>query len=316
MFESFIFSGPLIYPNLVLKTGKKSMSGNVLKLGIPKGSLEEATVNLFAKAGYDIKIKSRSYFPSIDDEEIECMLIRAQEIARYVENGVLDAGLTGKDWVQENRADVVEIADLVYSKTSTRPVRWVLAVPNDSSIQSIKDLQGKRIATEAVNMTTDYLKKHGVTAEVEFSWGATEVKPPKLVDAIVEVTETGSSLRANNLRIIETIMESNTKFVMNKDAYNDSWKKEKVDRLVLMLQSAMAANGKVGLMMNVPKGKINDVMKILPPGKKPTVAELTDPKWVDLSVILEEKLVREIAPDLKRAGVEDIVEYSLNKIIY
>jgi ATP phosphoribosyltransferase len=292
------------------------MSGNVLKLGIPKGSLEEATVNLFAKAGYDIKIKSRSYFPSIDDEEIECMLIRAQEIARYVENGVLDAGLTGKDWVQENRADVVEIADLVYSKTSTRPVRWVLAVPNDSSIQSIKDLQGKRIATEAVNMTTDYLKKHGVTAEVEFSWGATEVKPPKLVDAIVEVTETGSSLRANNLRIIETIMESNTKFVMNKDAYNDSWKKEKVDRLVLMLQSAMAANGKVGLMMNVPKDKINAIMKILPPGKKPTVAELTDPKWVDLSVILEEKLVREIAPDLKRAGVEDIVEYSLNKIIY
>ena len=244
------------------------------------------------------------------------MLIRAQEIARYVENGVLDAGLTGKDWVQENRADVVEIADLVYSKTSTRPVRWVLAVPNDSSIQSIKDLQGKRIATEAVNMTTDYLKKHGVTAEVEFSWGATEVKPPKLVDAIVEVTETGSSLRANNLRIIETIMESNTKFVMNKDAYNDSWKKEKVDRLVLMLQSAMAANGKVGLMMNVPKDKINAIMKILPPGKKPTVAELTDPKWVDLSVILEEKLVREIAPDLKRAGVEDIVEYSLNKIIY
>ena len=292
------------------------MSGNVLKLGIPKGSLEEATVNLFAKAGYNIKIKSRSYFPSIDDEEIECMLIRAQEIARYVENGVLDAGLTGKDWVQENRADVVEIADLVYSKTSARPVRWVLAVPNDSSIQSIKDLQGKRIATEAVNMTVDYLKKHGVTAEVEFSWGATEVKPPKLVDAIVEVTETGSSLRANNLRIIETIMESNTKFVMNKDAYNDSWKKEKVDRLVLMLQSAMAANGKVGLMMNVPKDKINDVMKILPPGKKPTVAELTDPKWVDLSVILEEKLVREIAPDLKRAGVEDIVEYSLNKIIY
>ena len=292
------------------------MSGNVLKLGIPKGSLEEATVNLFAKAGYNIKIKSRSYFPSIDDEEIECMLIRAQEIARYVENGVLDAGLTGKDWVQENRADVVEIADLVYSKTSARPVRWVLAVPNDSSIQSIKDLQGKRIATEAVNMTVDYLKKHGVTAEVEFSWGATEVKPPKLVDAIVEVTETGSSLRANNLRIIETIMESNTKFVMNKDAYNDSWKKEKVDRLVLMLQSAMAANGKVGLMMNVPKDKINAIMKILPPGKKPTVAELTDPKWVDLSVILEEKLVREIAPDLKRAGVEDIVEYSLNKIIY
>ena len=292
------------------------MSKNILKLGIPKGSLEEATVNLFAKAGYSIKIKSRSYFPSIDDNEIECMLIRAQEIARYVENGVLDAGLTGKDWIQENRADVVEIADLVYSKTSSRPVRWVLAVPNESPIQSVKDLQGKRIATEAVNMTIDYLKKHGVTADVEFSWGATEVKPPKLVDAIVEITETGSSLRANNLRIIETLMESNTKFVMNKEAYNDPWKKKKIERLVLMLKSAMAANGKVGLMMNVPKDKLDEVMKILPEGKKPTIAELTDSKWVDLSVILEEKLVREIAPDLKTIGVEDIVEYSINKIIH
>ncbi|MBV52020.1 MAG: ATP phosphoribosyltransferase [Nitrospinae bacterium] len=292
------------------------MSGNVLKLGIPKGSLEEATCNLFAKAGYTIKIKSRSYFPTIDDDEIECMLIRAQEIARYVENGVLDAGLTGKDWVQENRADVVEIADLVYSKTSSRPVRWVLAVPNDSSIQSVKDLQGKRIATEAVNMTVDYLKKHGVTAEVEFSWGATEVKPPKLVDAIVEITETGSSLRANNLRIVETLMESNTKFVMNKDAFANPWKKQKVERLVLMLRSAMAANGQVGLMMNVPKDKLDEVMEVLPEGKKPTIAELTDPNWMDLTVILEEKLVREIAPDLKAIGVEDIVEYSINKIIH
>jgi len=291
------------------------MSSNILKLGIPKGSLEEATVNLFAKAGYNIKIKSRSYFPSIDDNEIECMLIRAQEIARYVQNGVLDAGLTGKDWIQENRADVVEIADLVYSKTSSRPVRWVLAVPNESPIQSVKDLQGKRIATEAVNMTVDYLKKHGVTAEVEFSWGATEVKPPKLVDAIVEITETGSSLRANNLRIIETLMESNTKFVMNKEAYDNPWKKQKVERLVLMLQSAMAANGQVGLMMNVPKNKLNEVMKILPEGKKPTIAELTDSNWMDLTVILEEQLVREIAPDLKAIGVEDIVEYSINKII-
>ena len=292
------------------------MSDNILKLGIPKGSLEEATVNLFAKAGYTIKIKSRSYFPSIDDNEIECMLIRAQEIARYVENGVLDAGLTGKDWIQENRADVIEITDLVYSKTSSRPVRWVLAVPNESPIQSVKDLQGKRIATEAVNMTIDYLKKHGVTADVEFSWGATEVKPPKLVDAIVEITETGSSLKANNLRIIETLMESNTKFVMNKEAFDNPWKKKKVERLVLMLQSAMAANGKVGLMMNVPKNKLNDVMKILPEGKKPTIAELTDPNWMDLTVILEEKLVREIAPDLKAIGVEDIVEYSINKIIH
>ena len=292
------------------------MSSNILKLGIPKGSLEEATVNLFAKAGYNIKIKSRSYFPSIDDNEIECMLIRAQEIARYVQNGVLDAGLTGKDWIQENRADVVEIADLVYSKTSSRPVRWVLAVPNESSIQSVKDLQGKRIATEAVNMTVDYRKKHGVTADVEFSWGATEVKPPKLVDAIVEITETGSSLRANNLRIIETLMESNTKFVMNKEAYGNPWKKQKVERLVLMLQSAMAANGQVGLMMNVPKNKLDEVMKILPEGKKPTIAELTDSNWMDLTVILEERLVREIAPDLKAIGVEDIVEYSINKIIH
>ena len=289
---------------------------NILKLGIPKGSLEEATVNLFAKAGYNIKIKSRSYFPSIDDNEIECMLIRAQEIARYVQNGVLDAGLTGKDWIQENRADVVEIADLVYSKTSSRPVRWVLAVPNESPIRSVKDLQGKRIATEAVNMTVDYLKKHGVTADVEFSWGATEVKPPKLVDAIVEITETGSSLRANNLRIIETLMESNTKFVMNKEAYDNPWKKQKVERLVLMLQSAMAANGQVGLMMNVPKNKLDEVMKILPEGKKPTIAELTDSNWMDLTVILEEQLVREIAPDLKAIGVEDIVEYSINKIIH
>jgi len=291
------------------------MSGNVLKLGIPKGSLEEATVKLFAKAGYTIKIKSRSYFPSIDDDEIECMLIRAQEIARYVADGVLDAGLTGKDWVMENRADVVEIANLVYSKQSSRPVRWVLAVPNDSSIQSVKDLQGKRIATEVVNMTVDYLKKHGVTAQVEFSWGATEVKPPKLVDAIVEVTETGSSLKANNLRIVDTLMESTTKFIMNKDAHQNAWKKDKVDRLVLMLQSAMAANGKVGLMMNVPKAKLSAVMEILPPGKKPTIAELSDKDWVDLSVIMEEKMVRDIAPDLKRVGAEDIVEYPLNKII-
>jgi len=291
------------------------MNSNILKLGIPKGSLEEATVNLFAKAGYNIKIKSRSYFPSIDDNEIECMLIRAQEIARYVQNGVLDAGLTGKDWIQENRADVIEIADLVYSKTSSRPVRWVLAVPNESPIQSVKDLQGKRVATEAVNMTVDYLKKHGVTADVEFSWGATEVKPPKLVDAIVEITETGSSLRANNLRIIETLMESNTKFVMNKEAYDNPWKKQKVERLVLMLQSAMAANGQVGLMMNVPKNKLDEVMKILPEGKKPTIAELTDSNWMDLTVILEERLVREIAPDLKAIGAEDIVEYSINKII-
>jgi ATP phosphoribosyltransferase len=292
------------------------MSGKVLKLGIPKGSLEEATVKLFARAGYNIRIKSRSYFPSIDDVEIECMLIRAQEIARYVADGVLDAGLTGKDWIMENRADVEEIAPLVYSKVSARPVRWVLAVPNDSSIQTVQDLQGKRIATEVINLTTDWLKGHGVTANVEFSWGATEVKAPKLVDAIVEVTETGSSLKANNLRIVDTLMESTTRFIMNKTANQDAWKRNKVDRLVMMLQGAMAANGKVGLMLNAPKDKLDEIVKIFPPGKKPTVSGLNDSKWVAINVILEEKLVRDFVPDLKKAGAEDIVEYPLNKIIH
>ncbi|CAI2719596.1 ATP phosphoribosyltransferase [Nitrospina watsonii] len=292
------------------------MSGNVLKLGIPKGSLQDATAALFEKAGWKIKFSSRSYYPTIDDDEIECLLIRAQEIARYVADGVLDAGLTGKDWVQENRVEVKEIADLVYSKTSSRPVRWVIAVPNDSAINNVKDLQGKRIATEAVNMTVDFLKQHGVTASVEFSWGATEVKPPKLADAIVEITETGSSLRANNLRIIDTIMESNTKFIMNKDSFKDDWKRNKVERIVLMLKGAMAANQKVGIMMNVPRKEMEAVMKILPRDIKPTISDLTDTDWVDLMVILEEKLVREIVPDLKKAGAEDIVEFPLNKLIH
>ena len=292
------------------------MNGKVLKLGIPKGSLEEATVKLFARAGYNIRIKNRSYFPSIDDDEIECMLIRAQEIARYVADGVLDAGLTGKDWIMENRADVEEIAPLVYSKVSARPVRWVLAVPKDSSIQTVQDLQGKRIATEVINLTTDWLKGHGVTANVEFSWGATEVKAPKLVDAIVEVTETGSSLKANNLRIVDTLMESTTRFIMNKTANQDTWKRNKVDRLVMMLQGAMAANGKVGLMLNAPKNKLDEIVKIFPPGKKPTVSELSDSKWVAINVILEEKLVRDFVPDLKKVGAQDIVEYPLNKIIH
>ncbi len=292
------------------------MSGNVLKLGIPKGSLEEATVSLFGKAGWKIKISSRSYYPQIDDDEIECLLIRAQEIARYVADGVLDAGLTGKDWVQENRVDVEEIADLVYSKTSARPVRWVLAVPNDSPIKSVKDLQGKRIATEAVNMTVDYLKKHGVTASVEFSWGATEVKPPKLADAIVEVTETGNSLRANNLRILETIMESNTKFIMNKDAYKDEWKRQKVERLVLMLKGAMSANTKVGIMMNVPKQRLQKVLELLPALSSPTVSALADEKMVAVNTIIEERQIRELLPDLSEAGASGIVEFPLSKIVY
>ncbi|MCH6580944.1 MAG: ATP phosphoribosyltransferase [Nitrospinae bacterium] len=292
------------------------MSGNVLKLGIPKGSLEDATVNLFAKAGYQIKISSRSYFPSIDDDEIECMLIRAQEIARYVADGVLDAGLTGKDWIQENRVEVEEIADLVYSKTSSRPVRWVLAVPNDSLIKSVKDLQGKRIATEAVNMTVDYLKKHGVTASVEFSWGATEAKAGILVDAIVELTETGSSLRANNLRIVETILESNTLLIANKASWKDAWKRHKIENLSMLLQGAIIAEEKVGLKLNIPKKKLNSTLKILPSLHAPTISGQADDKWVAIEVIVDEKIVRDILPALKRNGATGIVEYPLNKVIF
>jgi len=291
------------------------MNNNLLKLGIPKGSLQEATAKLFKKAGYNIIFSSRSYTPMIDDDEIECLLIRAQEIARYVEQGVLDAGLTGKDWITENNASVVEIADMIYSKQSSKPVRWVLAVPNFSDIKSIKDLEGKRIATEAVNMTSNYLKKHGITAHVEFSWGATEVKAPELVDAIVEITETGSSLKANGLRILDTVMESNTKFIMNNESYQDPWKKNKVDRIVMLLKGALAAEGKAGLMMNVKKECLEKVLKILPALQKPTISQLSDSAWVDVNTIIEEKLVRDIIPQLKEAGATGIVEYPLNKII-
>ncbi len=292
------------------------MSKNVLKLGIPKGSLQEATARLFAKAGYSLIFSSRSYTPVIDDSEIECLLIRAQEMARYVEQGVLDAGLTGKDWIVENNASVEEIADMVYSKVSSKPVRWVLAVPNNSDIQSAKDLEGKRIATEAVNLTSGYLKKHGVKAHVEFSWGATEVKAPNLVDAIVEVTETGSSLRANGLRIVDTVLQSNTKFIVNKDSYKDPWKKKKVDIIVMLLKGALAAEGRVGLMMNVKKKNLDNVLKILPALQKPTISELSNQDWVDINTIIEEKEVREIIPKLKESGASGIVEYPLNKIIY
>jgi ATP phosphoribosyltransferase len=292
------------------------MSKNVLKLGIPKGSLQEATARLFAKAGYNLIFSSRSYTPVIDDSEIECLLIRAQEMARYVEQGVLDAGLTGKDWIVENNASVEEIADMVYSKVSSKPVRWVLAVPDNSDIQSAKDLEGKRIATEAVNLTSGYLKKHGVKAHVEFSWGATEVKAPNLVDAIVEVTETGSSLRANGLRIVDTVLQSNTKFIVNKDSYKDPWKKKKVDIIVMLLKGALAAEGRVGLMMNVKKKNLGNVLKILPALQKPTISELSNQDWVDINTIIEEKEVREIIPKLKESGASGIVEYPLNKIIY
>ncbi len=291
------------------------MTEPILKLGIPAGSLQEATARLFARAGYQITYASRSYYPSIDDPEIQCTLIRAQEMPRYVQDGSLDCGLTGYDWVLENDAKVKEVAELVFSKVSRRPVRWVLAVPNDSPIRDVKDLQGKRIATEVVNLTRRWLASHGVTANVEFSWGATEVKPPRLADAIVEVTETGSSLRANNLRIVTDILQSTTRFIANEQAYADPWKRQKMDDLVLMLRGAMAAEGKVGLMMNVRTADLPAVVKILPALQKPTVSSLSDPEWVAVNTILDEDVVRHIVPQLKQAGARGIVEYPLNKII-
>jgi ATP phosphoribosyltransferase len=291
------------------------MSDKVLKLGIPAGSLQEATGELFRKAGYKITFASRSYYPSIDDPEIQCTLIRAQEMPRYVQDGSLDCGLTGYDWILENDAKVVELAELVFSKVSKRPVRWVLAVPNDSAVQSVKDLQGKRIATEVVNLTRRWLAQHGVTAHVEFSWGATEVKPPRLADAIVEVTETGSSLRANNLRIVCDLLQSTTRFIANERTVQDPWKKQKMDDLILMLQGAMAAEGKVGLMMNVRKNNLPAVLRILPALQTPTVSSLSDPEWVAVNTILDENTVRHIVPQLKQAGARGIVEYALNKII-
>jgi ATP phosphoribosyltransferase len=287
----------------------------VLKLGIPAGSLQEATAELFRRAGYKISFGSRSYYPSIDDDEIECLLIRAQEMARYVEDGALDAGLTGYDWIVETGAEVHEVAELVFSKASRRPVRWVLCVPEDSPVKSVKDLEGKRIATEAVGVTTQYLQKHGVTAKVEFSWGATEVKPPKLADAIVEVTETGSSLRANNLRILDEVLTSTTRLIANRRAYSDPWKRQKIDDLALMLLGAMAADGKVGLMMNVRRQDLDQVVAILPALQNPTVSDLADRAWVAVNTILDESIVRHIIPRLKEAGARGIVEYPLNKII-
>jgi ATP phosphoribosyltransferase len=286
-----------------------------LKLGIPKGSLENATVDLFRRAGFQITVSSRSYFPAIDDPEIECMLIRAQEMARYVEDGVLDAGLTGRDWVEENEAQVQTVADLIYAKQSFGKVRWVLAVPESSPVQSVKDLQGKIIATELVAATERYLKSHGVTAKVEFSWGATEVKPPELADAIVEVTETGSSLRANKLRIVETVMESNTQLIANLDAWKDSWKRRKLEDMRMLLEGAINALGKVGLMLNVEKKNLQSVLGVLPALKKPTISPLSDGDWLALNTILDEATVRTIIPRLKEAGAQGIVEYPLNKIV-
>jgi ATP phosphoribosyltransferase len=286
-----------------------------LKLGIPKGSLENATVDLFRRAGFNITTSSRSYFPAIDDPDMECMLIRAQEMARYVEDGVLDAGLTGRDWVEEVEADVEPVADLVYAKQSFGKVRWVLAVPESSAVQSVKDLQGKVIATELVASTQRYLERNGVTAKVEFSWGATEVKPPVLADAIVEVTETGSSLRANKLRIVETIMESNTLLIANKTSWADEWKRNKLLDLKMLLDGAIAALGKVGLMLNVHRDRLPAVLNVLPALKRPTVSDLSDGEWCAVNTILDESTVRTIIPRLKQAGAEGIVEYPLNKIV-
>ncbi len=286
-----------------------------LRLGIPAGSLQEATGDLFRKAGYKVTYVSRSYYPVIDDPQIHCTLIRAQEMARYVQDGSLDCGLTGYDWILENQADVVELAELVFSKVSKRPVRWVLAVPNDSPIKSARDLEGKRVATEVVNLTRRWLAEQGVTAHVEFSWGATEVKPPRFADAIVDVTETGSSIRANNLRIIAELLKSTTRFIANKEAYGDPWKKQKMDDLVLMLRGALSAEGKVGLMMNVRQADLPTVLGVLPAMKNPTISSLADKEWVAVNTIIDEDTVRHIIPQLRNAGARDIVEYPLNKII-
>jgi len=289
------------------------MSG--LKLGIPKGSLQEATLDLFARAGWKISISARSYVPTIDDTEIECLMVRAQEMARYVETGALDVGITGHDWVVETAAGVEELAELVYAKQRLARVRWVLAVPEDSPIREPRDLAGKVIATEVVRITESYLARHGVTSRVEFSWGATEVKVPQLADAIVEVTETGSSLRANRLRIVDTVLESATVFIMNKQAAADAWKREKAENLILMLQGAIAAASKVGLLLNVRRDDLPGVLDVLPALKKPTISTLSDPDWVAVNTIIEEAVVRQILPKLKAANAQGIVEYPLNKIV-
>lgn len=287
----------------------------ILKLGLPKGSLQESTLKLFKKAGYNISVDARSYYPVFDDAEIEAMLIRAQEMARYVDDGVLDCGLTGKDWILEQGADVYEIAELNYAKEGLRPVKWVIAVPNNSKIKNLKDLNGKRIATELVGFTKKYLKSKGVKAEVDFSWGATEIKPPYLADAIVELTETGSSLRANNLRVIDTILLSSTRFITNKKAWKDKWKRQKMENILLLLKGALAAEEKVGLKMNVPEKSLKRVMSLLSSLHSPTISELSDKGWFALEVMIDERTVRDIIPKLKSAGAEGIVEYPLNKVI-
>ena len=287
-----------------------------LKLGIPKGSLEKATIKLFEKSGWKIAVNDRSYFPDINDDTIECAICRAQEMSRYVENGTIDAGLTGKDWIEENESDVVLIDDLIYSKVSQNPARWFLAVPMDSPIKSLKDLQGKKIATELVNFTKRYFKERDIDVQVEFSWGATEGKAVSgLADAIVEVTETGSTIRAHGLKIIHVLMESNTQLVANRQSYNDPWKREKIEQIILLLKGALKAENMVGLKMNVPKDKVEDIIQILPSLNAPTIANLYKSEWVSVESVVEEKVVRELIPRIIKAGGEGIIEYPLNKVI-
>ena len=287
-----------------------------LRLALPKGSLQEQTVRLFKKAGYEITVSERSYYPRINDPEIEAMLIRAQEVSRYVGEGVLDAGITGNDWLLESGADLVRVAELLYSKQSLHPCRWVLAVPADSPFQRAEDLRGKRIATELVRVSQDYFRQRGIPVEVQFSWGATEVKPPVLAEAIVEITETGSSLRANNLRIIETVLQVKNCLLANQAAWADPWKRQKLENIALLLAGALAAEDKVGLKMNVPKAEVEKILEILTALRRPTVSQLSDPDWVALETIIDERTVRDIIPKLKKAGAEGIVEYPLNKVVY
>jgi len=294
---------------------KGSLGEKKIIIGIPKGSLEEATFELFKKAGFSLGSPGRSYFPTIDDDEIECVLLRSQEMARYVEDGVLDVGITGYDWVKETNSDVVEIEELIYAKQSKRPVKWVLAVAEESNIQSVQDLNGKIIATEVVNLTKKYLEEKGVDAKVEFSWGATEIKARGVADAIVDVTETGSSLRANNLRVIDTILESTTRLIANKESMKDEWKKKKIEGLAMLLKGVLAAESKVEMLMNVRKVDLDKVLAILPALNTPTISELSNPEWVDVITIVDKKIARKIIPLLKGAGAEGIVEIPINRII-
>ncbi|MGB2629999.1 MAG: ATP phosphoribosyltransferase [Candidatus Omnitrophota bacterium] len=292
------------------------MGKKLLRLGLPKGSLQESTIRLFGKAGFKIRVAERSYFPSIDDEEVDAVMFRAQEISRYVEDGIIDCGITGNDWIEENGSSVKRVADLIYAKQSMRPVRWVLAVPNSSKVRSVKDLRGKRIATELVKVTKKYLKDKNVNAEVEFSWGATEVKTKMGIDAIVEITETGSSLRANDLRIVDTVCNSTTQFIANHDSWKDSWKKDKIEQMVMLLKGAILAEGKVGLKLNVRSKDLKKVLALLPSMKAPTVSQLADGDWVDIDTVVDEEDVKKLIPKLIKAGGQGIVEYPLNKVIY